>query len=211
VVLTCNLDEGDLPLRIAFPVLMKNTIEWFHGVTGELKPAAASGQMVRVSLDAWNTSDQRPEQTIATANEDVTVVHHSEAAQVKDFLLVSPSAREFPISTSENEAIVGPLLETGLWTINSVDNSHAVNDPTAAAAGSPPGTDSTAANGSLLSIACNLANRRESDLRTRIELSDIGDLRAMMFGGHSLWFYLTLCGVGLLTVEWWLYQRRVVE
>jgi hypothetical protein len=211
-VLTCNLDEGDLPLRIAFPVLMKNTIEWFHGVTGELKPAAASGEMVTVSLDASNSSDTRRQDNVpVTTAEDVAIVQQTQSAHVKDYLLISPSAREFPISTAENKAIVGPLLETGLWSVKSMakPGSQAASDPPTDAA--RPGGDSTARDDALVSIACNLTNRRESDLRTRIELADIGELRAMMFGGHSLWFYLTLGGVGLLTIEWWLYQRRIVE
>ncbi len=178
---------------------MKNTIEWFHGVTGELKPAAAGGKMVTVSLDAPHSSNEREDKATATVNEDVAVEQQPQAAEVRDFLLVSPSAQEFPISTSKSEAIVGPLLETGLWTIKTLDKTAS------------SGVNSTAADETVLSIACNLTNRRESDLRTRIDLADIGDIRAMMFGGHSLWFYLTLCGVVLLTIEWWLYQRRVVE
>ena len=38
-ILTCNLEQSDLPLRIAFPVLIKNAIEWFQGNEGQLRPA----------------------------------------------------------------------------------------------------------------------------------------------------------------------------
>ncbi len=49
VVLTGSLEKGDLPLRIAFPVLMQNTVEWFQGHQRELVPALPSGSMI--SLD----------------------------------------------------------------------------------------------------------------------------------------------------------------
>ena len=52
VVLTCSLEKGDLPLRIAFPVLMQNAIEWFQGNDGDLRPAVSTGQLVSVSVEA---------------------------------------------------------------------------------------------------------------------------------------------------------------
>ena len=51
VVLTCSLEKGDLPLRIAFPVLMKNTVEWFEGNSSILRPAAAAGQLITVDVE----------------------------------------------------------------------------------------------------------------------------------------------------------------
>ena len=60
VVLACNLDQGDLPLRIAFPVLMKNTIEWFQGNTGELRPALTTGAMLAVDVSTVSDKSTLP-------------------------------------------------------------------------------------------------------------------------------------------------------
>ncbi|MFN3193207.1 MAG: vWA domain-containing protein [Aureliella sp.] len=49
-VLTCSLEKGDLPLRIAFPVLMKNTLEWFQGIDGELQAAVRTGDVASVRV-----------------------------------------------------------------------------------------------------------------------------------------------------------------
>ena len=40
VVLTVNLDLGDLPFRTAFPILAMNTLNYFAGGQGELKEVA---------------------------------------------------------------------------------------------------------------------------------------------------------------------------
>ena len=40
LVLTVNLDRGDLPLRTAFPILMSNALSWFAGT----KPSSGRGQ-----------------------------------------------------------------------------------------------------------------------------------------------------------------------
>ena len=68
----------------------------------------------------------------------------------------------------------------------------------------------TLKDANTISIACNLADAAESDLRPRAELTDIGSLHMLALGGRSLWFYLTLLAAGVIVTEWWLYQRRIV-
>lgn len=217
VVLTCSLEKGDLPLRIAFPVLMKNAIEWFQGTEGELQPAVPTGAMATVQLAALNGSAQpTPPSTRTQEDEptppasdtaDVVVVQSDPKSVARSLVLTSPSGQNFPLVASGDEAVVGPLGETGLWSI-SRDTDREASDLTAdnAAADSdepeslPP-----------VAIACNLASPSESDLRPRFPLTSVDQLNLLSLGGHSIWYYLTLAAVGLVTAEWWLYQRRIVE
>ena len=50
LVLTVNIDMGDLPLRTAFPILITNALNWFTGDKGELQEAIPAGELARVNL-----------------------------------------------------------------------------------------------------------------------------------------------------------------
>jgi hypothetical protein len=196
---------------------MKNAIEWFRGSDGDLQPATPSGEMVRVSLvpllqqdgpetppvTGTATPDDPPTETppADTPPADMAVVETAEVKAAQNFVLLSPSGQEIPVVTAEPHVTVGPLLEAGLWNIRPANTAAEPN----AAAGA------TSAESSPVAIACNLVNREESDLRARVELESLADSTLLVFGGHPLWFYLTLGGLGLLVTEWWLYQRRIVE
>src|SRR5262249_51168258 len=43
LVLTVNLEKGDLPLRTAFPIMVTNALAWFSGNKGELRESLAAG------------------------------------------------------------------------------------------------------------------------------------------------------------------------
>ena len=47
LVLTGNLDEGDLAFRTAFPILVANSVGWFNSNIGELREIARVGQYHR--------------------------------------------------------------------------------------------------------------------------------------------------------------------
>src|SRR5437763_10625674 len=50
VVLTVNLDLGDLPFRTAFPIMAMNTLGHFTGGQGELREALPAGATAEVTL-----------------------------------------------------------------------------------------------------------------------------------------------------------------
>jgi len=200
LVLSSNLEKGDLPLRIAFPVLMKNAIEWFQGVEGELRPTTPSGSMVSVSLKPL--LDKEPTRSEASAAETkvegTVVVENAQEKVAKDYTLTSPSGEITPIVTPDEQAMIGPLMATGLWSVTAAKTESVGNAENATEA---PAVD----------IACNLASPVESDLRPRAGVVGIDELQLSSLGGHPPWFYLTLLATGLIVAEWWLYQRRIVE
>ena len=50
LLLTVNLDEGDLPLRTAFPILMMNALNWFTENRGELREALPTGAITEIEM-----------------------------------------------------------------------------------------------------------------------------------------------------------------
>ena len=73
LVLSVSLADGDLPLRIAFPVMIKNAIESFLGGKGELRPALATGQITSIPSQIKQPSATDLAQEMAKAETAQTV------------------------------------------------------------------------------------------------------------------------------------------
>ncbi len=164
LVLTVNLDKGDLPLRTAFPILVTNTLNWFAGGRGELREALATGSITEVTLP--QTSELQ-------------------------YLLRGPDGQTRKLPPGVARTTVGPLDQCGVWSI-------VADEPGAAP---------------IQEIACNLANREESDLRPPEELPSLGEepARTLGFAGRPVWFYLLAVAWLLIGLEWYLYQRRWIS
>ncbi len=157
VVLSTKLEDGDLPLRIAFPVMMTNAVNWFLSRSGEIEPALRTGQLTKVPIDGkiddpWTWTDPTGNVHIAT--------------------------------TVDESLLVGPVDRVGTVTIQNAGNT-------------------------VKTLAVNLCDASESDLRRRGE-APIADTAITGSGFRSMWFYLTWIAMGLIVVEWFLYQRRIV-
>ena len=100
LVLTVNLDRGDLPLRTAFPILMSNALGWFAGTKGELRESLATGSVAKIGLLESAQPADSPGHS-ATANT----------------VLQSPDGRALPLPNSETEVAIGPLDRCGVWRI----------------------------------------------------------------------------------------------
>lgn len=92
LVLSVDLNQGDLPLRTAFPIMISNALSWFQGEKGEWNEAYGTGQIVTFSL---------------LDNDDEST----------ELLFVSPSGEEFPIPDELEETTLGPLEEAGVWQL----------------------------------------------------------------------------------------------
>ncbi len=186
LVLTVNLDRGDLAFRTAFPIMVANALGWYAGETGELRESLATGSITEVNLGL--ASD----------------------VKVSAPLLRSPSGREqalFPPADGETKKntedtgteapqaassiSVGPLDECGVWTV--VKSASEAETP-------------------LMSLAVNLASARESDLRPLKEVSEQSATESVVSNwlARPLWFYLLFAACALFLAEWFLYQRRVI-
>jgi hypothetical protein len=185
VVLTVNLDKGDLTLQTAFPILMTNLLSWFREGKGELLEALATGAVAEVQL------------TDVTGPGSVGGLSLRGAKGDYGRFLRAPDGSERPLPAEGAKVAVGPLDRCGLWSI--------VRRP-ARAEGAPPGKPET-----LIELACNLANRRESDLRPATTLPEHHRAAASALGARPVWYYLIAVAWALTTWEWFLYQRRWID
>lgn len=170
LVLTVDLDKGDLPLQTAFPIMVANSLGWFTGTRGELREALASGMVADIELPPGR------------------------GASGSTLDLVAPDGRKKSVPVSAGKVTVGPLDHCGVWKLWR------------AGAGEMPGEPP------VFEVACNLSDRPESDLRLPTDLVQTQEASlGGRFGGWPLWFVLALLAGGLLTVEWYLYQRRWIS
>ncbi len=223
-ILTCNLEQSDLPLRIAFPVLIKNAIEWFQGNEGQLRPVVPTGTLAAFAIpegdqaevkdeakDADASSDKpSPTQgqeasSTESANDSAVAVESAAPTQLRrDLHVSSPSGKSLAMSAEGDQALIGPILECGLWTVAPASDVKTETKEGAKEMATDAKVDYRWA------FASNLTNRSESDLKPRGELLTADSLSVVSLGGRAIWFYLAMLGLLLVTTEWWLYQRRVV-
>ncbi len=193
IVLNVDLDQSDLPLKIAFPVLMKNSLEFLMGLDGELTYSVPSGQVASVRLppSQREVNPQREEQDDPTSPEinPKSSVKETSIESETRWLLTSPSGKRIECKAHDGHIQTDPLTECGLWTLRP----SAVNEDTP-----------------LIQLACNLSNRRESDLRGETEAGSSPPNEILAGAGRPIWFYLAVLATFLATGEWWLYQRRLV-
>lgn len=223
-ILTCNLEQSDLPLRIAFPVLIKNAIEWFQGNEGQLRPVVPTGTLasfaipedeqaevkgevkgIDTSADTPSLTQGKEESSVDAANESAVAVESAAPTQLRrDLKVNSPSGKSLALTAEGDQALIGPILECGLWTVAPSGETKSDEKEGAKQAATNAKVDYRWA------FASNLTNRSESDLKPRGELLTADSLSVVSLGGRAIWFYLAMLGLLLVTTEWWLYQRRVV-
>ena len=183
IVLSVNLDQGDLPLRTAFPIMLTNALSWFTDGKGELVEALATGNTTELSLP--------PDlQLLAQDNEN-------------QLLLTSPTGLKKRINIETSVAMIGPLGEAGLWTL-----SQPLTDEEAAA--EQDGTSGSNA-APVFRIACNLNSPNESNLRAAQNIMPRQEVLQSRFGGRPIWFYLVVLAFVLIMAEWFLFERRLVS
>jgi hypothetical protein len=106
LVLTVNLDQGDLPLRTAFPIMAANALTWFAGNLGELRESVASGAVTEAEL---------PERK-------------SSASASAEWFLWSPQGQRRPLPQDQAKLVVGPLDRCGVWSI-APRASNTIDEP----------------------------------------------------------------------------------
>jgi hypothetical protein len=169
LVLTVNIDQGDLTFRTAFPIMVTNALAWFAGQSGELRESLVTGATTEISLP-----------------------HGSDGAAESALVLRSPGGDERPLPAGVQKATIGPFDQAGIWSI------------------SKPVTNEDESPQPVVQLACNIANRWESDLRPPEALAT-GEtpLAVAGFGfNRPIWFYLIVLALLLAAAEWYLYQRR---
>ena len=184
LVLTVNLDQGDLTFRTAFPILITNALGWFAGQAGELRESVAAGAVTEIALP---------------------VVRDNDDIEVLPLVLQSPTGKMRPLPAELAKTSIGPLDECGVWSV--VPQTQALKERTAES------EDDPAVTAAVLEVACNLSSRAESDLRVPEKLLAARPASTAAAGWFTrpIWFYLVALGFVVATGEWFLYQRRWIS
>lgn len=103
LVLTVNLDQGDLTFRTAFPILVTNALGWFAGHAGSLREALETGAVHELTLP--------------------------ESAASRELVLRAPDGATRPLPATSGKLSIGPLDRVGIWSIVPAGDEGA-NEPT---------------------------------------------------------------------------------
>ncbi|QDU79158.1 hypothetical protein Pla110_08630 [Polystyrenella longa] len=207
IVLNASLEEGDLPLRTAFPILMSNALNWFSGTESEFLESVATGSVKQINVSRLEPHQAEPTSTTTPIEASTVASSERVTSKVTKIRLTSPEKTEEELIAQNNQLWLGPLNQVGLWKLAAIPSSTEIMDDS-----NSESADTTASKpDTTIEIACNLSNSRESDLRVA-ELSD--SLRKLQQAGFSFspfWFYLILFATIFTCVEWYLYQRRWID
>ncbi len=188
LVLSVDINEGDLAFRTAFPIMVANTLGWFDGRTGELREALATGSMTEIDLA---DADRGSNGSFLLRSPS----GHSQRLSLRTRADSSPetSSGEAAETTAPDEPYlaIAPLGECGVWTIAHEGSSET----------DPP----------IAELAVNLANASETDLRCPADLvEEESDILAANWFTKPIWFYLTAAACLLTVIEWRWHQRRIL-
>ena len=178
LLLTVNLDEGDLPLRTAFPILMMNALNWFSENRGELREALPTGTITEIEIAKLTAGDRR-----------------------ESLSLIAPDGRRSALPMQTERLSLGPFDQCGIWRVVA----PAIRDR-------EEGTALGEGDSILLELACNLADRSESDVRIpkSDETAPTTPVSTSWLGNRPFRFWLIAFAWLMMAVEWWAYQRRVI-
>lgn len=191
LVLSVDLQEGDLAFRTAFPILVTNALGWFAGESGELRESLACGEVADVALPPSDSEDGGSAR----------------------FIVVSPSDQTLLLPPGADRATFGPIDEAGVWRIAKVSADAVAS----AEAGELEAALRRAATADELvvveEVAANLASREESDLRVPNGLAAAAPATHLAAGlggwlSRPIWLWAAAIALVLFALEWFLYQRR---
>jgi len=185
LILSGDLETGDLPLRIAFPVMMTNAVNWFLRQSNEFTPTLTTGEAARV---AWETA------VPASTNE----------SRPTGPWLVDPEGNRHSVAIDRMSAAVGPLKQTGIYGLFAKLPETSEQNPSPAP--EELMKDQSAAKGHLLAV--NLCNAAESDLS--VPTGTENELSKPNRAGLPAWLILALVSLLVVLWEWRLYQRRII-
>jgi hypothetical protein len=119
-------------------------------------------------------------------------------------MLRSPDGRDRPLVVPEGatKLTIGPLDQCGVWSVVRADSAIQ------GGRGSRRAGEYTEV---ITELACNLADRRESDLRPAEGLPEHRSSLAAGLAVRPIWYYLLATALLLTCWEWFLYQRRWID
>ena len=185
-----NILESDLPLRIAFPVIIANTIQWFQQDSGIQEYHLHTGEVLKSPIE--EIGEKSPKNITVTGPEN--------------------SSWETPVK--QNQVLFDQTQIAGFYELKRTNRSLSEGTvPTEAGDSELETFAATQDNGTLWAV--NLADETESHINTDPAIEDLLAESvipsSVAFGRYPPWVYLVFLAVGLSVMEWFLYQRRRID
>ena len=188
-----NILQSDLPLRIAFPVIIANTIQWFQQDSGIQEYYLPTGEVLRQRIEPLPTVD----------------LSQSVPGSVT---ITGPGDETWVIPIEQNEILFSQTQRAGFYELRlSLPEANALTGEEDAGSGAVPSAEDN--NGTLWAV--NLADETETYIGTDpgieglLEESVLPSSVALWH--YPPWVYLVFIAVVLSSVEWFLYQRRRID
>ena len=193
-----NILESDLPLRIAFPVIIANTIQWFQHDQGIQEYHLQTGEVLRYKVD----SD-------VLVNTETEQVEESPNGNTQPTMTINgPADKSWDIPIENDEILFDHTQQAGFYKVmdSNTSNPGDVDEQN---------TDAEETIEPKQLWAVNIASETESHIGLADGIEDLltnsEELVGSSFFRYPPWIYLVLLAVVLTVVEWFLYQRRRIE
>jgi hypothetical protein len=193
LVLSVGLERSDIAFRTVFPILIANALGFYAGNAGELLESQPTGSSIEIVVQQGTSLVLQPPNVASailgskpSSTNEAAGSAKKEAAPTND-------------STSTQSLHLGPLDRVGVWGLVDANALPAQKAPTK--------IDSWPS-----SIAVNLASAHETDMRPDPKWLEQG--KQGLLGSNAwtrpIWFYLVAFASILVTLEWFMYQRRII-
>ena len=196
-----NILESDLPLRIAFPVIIANTIQWFQQRSEILEYHLHTGEVLKQQIESIKAISQPELKTETDSPESIPKV-------VK---ITGPEDQTWELPVEGDALLFEQTQRAGFYELKIA----AAADSTSEGAQPPPETSDATEDNSGTVWAVNLADATESHIGADPAVEDLTEESVAQSGAALLryppWVYLIFLAVGLSVVEWFLYQRRRID
>ena len=192
-----NILESDLPLRIAFPVIIANTIQWFQQRSEIQEYHLHTGEVLKQEIASIAATTEPRLKTTATDPQQLVKI-------------TGPEDETWELPIEGDELLFEQTQRAGFYELKISEASDSTQE-----AEQPPETlDSTEDNSGMV-WAVNLADASESHIGADPAVEDLTEASVVQSGTALLryppWVYLVFLAVGLSVVEWFLYQRRRID
>ena len=196
-----NILESDLPLRIAFPVIIANTIQWFQQRSEILEYHLHTGEVLKQQIESIKAISQ-PELKTETDSPESTP---------KVVKITGPEDQTWELPVEGDALLFEQTQRAGFYELKIA----AAADSTSEEAQPPPETSDATEDNSGTVWAVNLADATESHIGAdpaveELTKESVAQSSAVLLR-YPPWVYLVFLAVGLSVVEWFLYQRRRID
>ena len=187
--------QSDLPLRIAFPVIIANTIQWFQQRSEIQEYYLHTGEVLQQQIESL---------TAANLSQDVP----------RNVTITGPGTETWEIPIERNGILFNQTQRAGFYEVKLTNSSLSEATALTEEEDSPLEAASVEEHSGAL-WAVNLADEMESHIGTDPAIEKLLGESVLPSGAALLryppWVYLIFIAVGLSVVEWFLYQRRRID